>query len=51
MTAFAILIAFSLVLDRALNDGAFTVQLVEASQDAKYWILHSGHKVAVTVTG
>ncbi len=50
-TSFAILVAFSLVLDRALNEGAFTVQFAEASSDATRWIIRSGDRVADTITG
>lgn len=46
-----ILVAFSLVLDRAFSHGDLTWQLASAAEDAKRFALRSGGKVADTITG
>lgn len=48
---FVIVLSFGLVLDRGFNHGRLTVQLADAGEDAKHWVVQSGRKVADSLYG
>ena len=51
LTSLAIVIAFSLVLDRGFNDSQATVKFAHELSDAKTWVTRSSAEVARTIYG
>lgn len=51
LTTFATLVAFSLVLDRAYNQGEMAIRMVEALEDAQSWTVRSSGAVARSLYG
>jgi hypothetical protein len=51
LTSLMIAMSFTLVFDKAFNQGDLTVKLFDNAADARHWVVQSGEDVASTMTG
>ncbi len=46
-----IAVSFTLVFDKAFNNGDVTFRLFENAADARHWVVESGDDIADTMSG